>query len=183
MEIPTPRLLLREFTEEDLPELLRYQADPRFSEFRGPEETDPDFASKLIGMFLAWAAERPRQNYQLAIAQRDHPEEAIGSCGVRLKGCEAGRAELGLELAPEHWRRGFASEAARAILEFGFRDLGVQEIRGVTITENVRVQRLVERLGFTKVETRPGADWMGARGWNETVWGITASKWSEYERA
>lgn len=177
MEITTPRLLLRDFTEEDFPALLRYQADPRYSEFHGPEESAPDLAHNLIGMFLAWAAERPRQNYQLAIAQRDHPEEAIGSCGVRLKGCDAGKAELGLELAPEHWGRGFASEAARAILEFGFRDLGVQEIRGVTITENVRVQRLVERLGFTKVETRPGADWMSARGWSETVWGITFGLW------
>lgn len=179
MEIATPRLLLREFTEEDLPALARYQADPRYSEFHGPEEIGPDLARKLIELFLAWAAERPRQNYQLAVAQRDNPEEAIGSCGVRLKDCEAGRAELGLELAPEHWGRGFASEAARAILEFGFRDLGVQEIRGVTITENARVQRLVERLGFTKVEARPGADWMSARGWSETVWGITAGRWRQ----
>lgn len=179
MEITTPRLLLREFTEEDLPAVLRYRADPGSAEFRGPEETGPDFARKLIGMFVAWAAEQPRQNYQLAIAQRDSPEEAIGSCGVRLKGCEAGRAEFGLELAPEHWGRGFASEAARAILEFGFRDLGVQEVRGVTITENVRVQRLVERLGFTRVETRPGAAWMSARGWSETVWGITAGLWRQ----
>lgn len=177
MEITTPRLLLRDFTEEDLPALLRYQTDPRYSEFHGPEESGPDLAHNLIRMFLAWAAERPRQNYQLAIAQRDRPEEAIGNCGVRLKGCESGRAELGLELAPEHWGHGFASEAARAILDFGFRDLGVQEIHGVTITENVRVQRLVERLGFTKVETRPGAAWMSDRGWSETVWGITAAKW------
>ncbi|HSK77331.1 MAG TPA: GNAT family N-acetyltransferase [Thermoanaerobaculia bacterium] len=178
MEITTPRLILREFTQEDLPALLRYQADPRYSEFHGPEETGPDLAHKLIGMFLSWAAERPRQNYQLAIAQRDHPEEAIGSCGVRLRGCEAGRAEFGLELAPGHWGRGFAGEAARAILEFAFRDFGVEEVRGITITENARVQRLVERLGFTRVETRPGADWMSARGWSETVWGITAAEWS-----
>jgi RimJ/RimL family protein N-acetyltransferase len=174
MEITTPRLILREFTEGDLPALLLYQAAPRYSEFHGPEETGPDLAHKLIGMFLSWAAERPRQNYQLAIAQRDRPEEAIGSCGVRLKDCEAGRAEFGLELAPEHWGRGFASEAARAILEFAFRDLGLEEVRGITVTENARVQRLVERLGFTRVETRPGSDWMRARGWSETVWGLTA---------
>lgn len=181
MEITTPRLLLRDFTEEDLPAVLQYRADSRSAEFRGPEETGPDFAQKLIEMFISWAAERPRQNYQLAIAERDRPEEPIGSCGVRLRGCEAGKAEFGLELAPEHWGRGFASEAARTILNFGFRDLGVQEIHGVTITENVRVQRLVERLGFTKVETRPGPDWMSDRGWSETVWGITAAKWNEDE--
>lgn len=179
MEITTPRLILREFTQEDLPALLLYQADPRYSEFHGPEETGPDLAHKLIGMFLAWAAERPRQNYQLAIAQRDHPEEVIGSCGVRLQGCEAGGAEFGLELAPDHWGRGFAREAARAILEFAFRDLGVEEVRGITITENARVQRLVERLGFTRVETRPGPAWMQTRGWSETVWGITVELWRQ----
>jgi [ribosomal protein S5]-alanine N-acetyltransferase len=180
MEITTPRLILREFTEGDLPALLLYQADPLYSEFHGPEETGPDLAHRLIGMFLAWVAERPRQNHQLAIAQRDNPGEAIGSCGVRLQGCEPGRAEFGLELAAEHWGRGFAGEAARAILGFAFRDLGVEEVRGITITENIRVQRLVERLGFAKVETRPGAAWMSARGWSETVWGLTAAEktWS-----
>jgi [ribosomal protein S5]-alanine N-acetyltransferase len=174
MEILTPRLILREFTAGDLAAFLAYQADPRNAEFYSSEDLDPSHARGLIQRFIDWAAASPRQNYQFAIVERGNVKEAIGSCGIRLEGCDAGRAEFGLELAPAHWGRGFATEAARAILGFAFRDLGVQEVRGVTVTENNRVQRLVARLGFTQVETRPGPAWMRARGWSETVWGLTA---------
>lgn len=174
----TPRLALRDFTLEDLPAYLEHQADPRHTEFYGPGETGPDFTRSLVERFVQWAAEVPRRNYQLAVVLREGAGELIGSCGVRLHGCEAGKGDFGLGLAPRHWGRGFATEAARAILEFGFRELGLQEIRGVTVTENSRVQRLVARLGFTKVETIPGLDWMSARGWSQSVWRLRAGEWS-----
>ena len=172
MEILTPRLLLREFTPGDLPAFLAYQTDPRQTEFYGPEDLDPGLAAGLIEKFIAWSDAFPRQNYQLAIAQRETPASIIGSCGVRLEGCEPGLGEFGLELAAEHWGRGFAGEAAQATLRFAFEDLCLREVRGVTVTQNTRVQRLITRLGFRKVETRPGPSWMRARGWSETVWAI-----------
>lgn len=173
MKIVTPRLILRDFRAEDLPAYLAGWEDPRHAEFYGPEEVGPDFARSLFNRFLDWAAERPRRNYQLAIVQKDR---LIGSCGVRMEGCEPGIAEFGLELAPESWGRGLASEAARAMLRFGFRDLGVREVRGETVTENVRVQRLVERLGFTRVGVKAGPDWMQDRGWTQTEWRLTTEE-------
>lgn len=177
MRITTPRLILRDFTPEDLPAYLEPQEDPRFTEFYGAGETGPDFARGLVELFIQWAAETPRKNYQLALVLREGPGELIGSCGVRLHGCEPGQGEFGLELAPRHWGRGFAMEAAGAILDFGFRELGLREIRGVTVTENVRVQRLVERLGFTRIATIPGSGWMAARGWSQSVWRLRAEEW------
>ena len=180
MDITTPRLILRDFTADDLPAFLAYQSDPRHSEFYGPQEIGPEHARSLLERFVAWAAESPRQNYQLAIVplvQRDDSQELIGSCGVRLQGCAAGMAEFGLQLAPESWGRGFATEAARAILSYAFSDLDVHEVRGVTVTENARVQRLVARLGFTKVEMRPGPAWMRTRGWSQTEWRLTREEW------
>lgn len=177
LTIVTPRLVLRDFTLEDLPAYLEPQADPRYTEFYGPGETGPDFTRGLVERFVQWAAETPRRNYQLAVVPREGPGELIGSCGVRQHGCEPGKGEFGLELAPRHWGRGFATEAASAILDFGFRELGLQEIRGVTVTENVSVQRLVARLGFTRVETIPGPDWMSARGWSQSVWRLKVGEW------
>lgn len=176
LPIVTPRLVLRDFTPEDLPAYLEPQADPRYTEFYGPGETGPDFTRGLVERFVQWAAETPRRNYQLAVVLRESPGELIGSCGIRLHGCEAGTGEFGLELAPRHWGRGFATEAAGAILNFGFRELGLQEIGGVTVTENVRVQRLVARLGFTQIERIPGPDWMSARGWSQSVWRLRAGE-------
>lgn len=177
LQIVTPRLVLRDFTPEDLPAYLEHQEDPRYTEFYGPGETGTGFARSLVERFVQWAAETPRRNYQLAVVLREGSGELIGSCGVRLQGCEPGQGEFGLGLAPRHWGRGLATEAAGAILEFGFHELGLQEIRGVTVTENSRVQRLVARLGFTRVEAVPGPDWMSARGWSQSVWRLRAREW------
>jgi RimJ/RimL family protein N-acetyltransferase len=182
MEIATPRLILREFTAGDLPALAALHADPRSLEFYGPQEIGPDFTRGLLDRFLAWSVESPRLNYQLAIARRENPQEAIGDCGVRLQGCEPGVGEFGLELASGYWGGGFASEASHAILRFAFEDLGLREVHGITVTENTRVQRLVTRLGFTRIETRPGPGWMRERGWSHTEWRLAAAGLGENPR-
>jgi hypothetical protein len=56
----------------------------------------------LPATFVAWAAEVPRRNYQLAVALRAAPSAVLGSAGLRRADRHAGEAELGLELAPAH---------------------------------------------------------------------------------
>ncbi len=180
MEIVTERLRLREFTGGDLPVLVGYHADSRYGEFAGPDDPQAD-ARELFRMFIRWADERPRRNYQLAVAERGQSGELLGCCGVRTGGFDAGRAEFGIELAPDWWRHGYATEAARAILEFGFHELGLQAIGAVSVTENAPVTRLAQRLGFRVVGRRPGPAWMEARGWSHTEWALTRELWEAHE--
>lgn len=181
MEITTERLLLREVVESDAAALAAYQADPRSAEFR--PDAVPDFARKLVGHFRLWAAELPRRNYQLAVALRETPRELIGCCGVRGERLEVGNAEFGIELDPRWWGRGVATEAARAILGFGFRELGLEEVRALSVTENARLTRLVSKLGFAVLNRRPGSDWMAARGLSETEWRLSRERWKALEAA
>jgi ribosomal-protein-alanine N-acetyltransferase len=176
MEIFTKRLVLREFTENDVKALVAYHADPMYAEF-WPDEVPTDHARQLFDLFRRWARERPRYNYQLAVALLHSPHELIGNCGVRSQGLEAGRAEFGSELAPQWWGKGYAMEAARAILDFGFCELGLREVRGVSVTENARATRLVVQLGFTLLGKRPGPAWMNARGWSQTEWQLMREQW------
>jgi [ribosomal protein S5]-alanine N-acetyltransferase len=182
MELVTKRLLLREFAERDLLALVAYQADPRYVEF-WPEEAPPDQTRHLFDLFRRWADERPRRNYQLAVARLQSPHELIGNCGIRGRGLEDGAAEFGIELAPQWWGHGYATEAARAILGFGFRELGLREVRGLSVTENARVTRMVPRLGFTRLGTRPGPAWMQAQGWSQTEWQLTREQWEARQAA
>lgn len=174
----TPRLVLRDFTEAERSGFLAYHADPRYLALSGRDEADPAHSRHLFQRFRDWSSEQPRRNYQLAVLQRQEPQALVGCGGLRGAECEAGRAELGIELAPVYWGRyGYAIEVGRALLEFGFRDLGLQEIYGVTADANARVARLAEWFGAEAVATRPGATWMSTRGWNETEWRITRERW------
>jgi [ribosomal protein S5]-alanine N-acetyltransferase len=77
----------------------------------------------LFERFQAWADERPRLNYQLAIVRRQEPCTLVGCCGLRGMSLAAGEMELGLELAPIYWGRyAYAIEVGRALLDFGFRE-------------------------------------------------------------
>ncbi len=179
MEIITNRFLLREFTFEDEPAFLAYHADPRYAEFCEPEAVNPDNTKKLLRLFIQWASEHPRRNYQFAIVPFQNPKELLGCCGLRNKGYGADSSELGIELAPQYWGRyRYAIEVASSLLEFGFRELDLQEVRGFSISANARVTRLAHRYGFVVLRSCPGSNWMHARGWSQTEWQLTRERWN-----
>jgi [ribosomal protein S5]-alanine N-acetyltransferase len=139
-----------------------------------------------MGTLNTWASEQPRLNYQLAITfgtaklnvQRYEPYALIGCCGLRGKGYDAGEMELGIELAPNYWGRyAYAIEVGRALLDFGFNELGLEAISGSTVSANVRIVRLVEWIGAEVVAIRPGSSWISERGWNEVDWRIARERW------
>ena len=101
MEIITKRFLIRDFTEGDEPALLAYHSDPRYAEFCLEEEVTPESTRKLLNLFMQWATELPRRNYQFAITELENPRKLLGCCGVRCEGYNLGQAELGIELAPQ----------------------------------------------------------------------------------
>lgn len=180
MEIATKRFLLRDFVKSDRSAFLDYQADPRSLAFYGPNESSPDRALRLFEMFQAWACDRPRLNYQLAIVQRQEPYALIGCCGLRGISFAVGEMELGLELAPNYWGHyAYAIEVGKALLNFGFRELQLDVISGPTVSANTRIARLVEWMGGEVVAIRPGPDWMRDRGWSEVDWRMTRSQWEQ----
>lgn len=177
VELTTKRFLLRDFSDADIAAFEAYHNDPRSQEFYGAEETKPEHARELIGLFKAWTAAQPRLNYQLAIIQRSAPGTLVGCCGLRCAGSEPGTAELGIELAPEYWGRyRYAIEVMRALVEFGFGTLELQTIYGGTVSANSRVTRLVSSFGATAI-TRPTPTWMLSRGWTQVEWRITRPQW------
>ena len=177
MEITTTRLVLREYLPEDEPAFVAYQSDPRAQEFYDPAHAQSGGPQTLVPLFIRWAGEVPRHNWQLAIATREGPATLIGSAGLRQAEMPQGVAEIGLELAPDYWGRGFASEAARVLITFGFTTLGLTNVRGTTVSANERVTRLVRRLGFRRVAEAEGSAWLAARGWREVTWELRREDW------
>lgn len=178
MQLLTPRLILREYVPTDLDTLLAHHADPRAREFYGPDEASPSSVRELLRAFMTWASEEPRRNWQLAITRRGALDQAIGSCGLRQTGLEHGRADLGVELAPDSWGHGYGIEALTALIDFGFRELALLSIRGETVSANTRVARLVERVGFRFNGSREGPDWMIGRGWTYAEWELERDSWN-----
>lgn len=152
--------------------------DPRYRRLYDFTDTSEQRAQKLFDLFIAWQQERPRQNFQVGIFERNGGR-LCGCGGHRKAGTADGTAVLGIELTPDNWGRyGVAIEVATALIEHGFRTLDLRMITGTTASGNSRVERLARWFGAEIVARRDGPDWMGARGWQEVDWALTRENWT-----
>ncbi|HYI01987.1 GNAT family N-acetyltransferase, partial [Hyalangium sp.] len=102
----------------------------------------------FVELLCRWAQELPRTKYQLAMTLGG---ALIGTCGVRKDSPDREDAEWGCELDPAQWGQGYAHEASRAIIAFGFETLQLRRIWARTSPENARAVRLAEDLGLRRV--------------------------------
>lgn len=89
-----------------------------------------------------------KKAFVFAIVRRD-TEELIGVGGLHKVDFTHSGAEIGYWLGKKHWGRGLGTEAVRLLLEFGFRELKLYRIYGMTFGPNTASQRVMEKCGFT----------------------------------
>jgi RimJ/RimL family protein N-acetyltransferase len=73
-----------------------------------------------------------------------------------------------------------ALDVAGALVDHGFRELGLDRIVGNTASGNWRVERLAQWFGARVVARRPGPGWMAARGWQEVDWSLLREEWTGF---
>ncbi len=175
MVIGTERLVLRDFRQTDLPAYQTLCSHSELRRFYPEEDTTPGEAEQLLSMFIGWAAERPRTKFQLAIQLPS--ATLIGSCGVRITSVEEKQATFGCELSPTHWGKGYALEASRAVVSFGFAELDLHRIYAETNSENLAAIALAKKLGMRVEGELRENRWFRKRWSNTTVLSILESEW------
>ena len=147
----TERLVLREPTPADAAAVLVFRGDPLVQRFNDETLRDVAAATAFIEFLRADSAADARRHW--AITARD---EVIGLIGLHTWDHHHQRAELGYDLAASSWGQGLASEAALAVIEYGFTMMKLHRIQAYTIAGNHRSVRLLERLGFQREGTLRG---------------------------
>jgi len=147
VELDTPRLRLRRWREEDREPFAAMNADPAVMEFFvAPHSREASDAS-----IDAWQADFARRGWSNWAAEELCSGRFIGFVGLSVprrvlpfSPC----VEVGWRLARAYWGQGYASEAARASLRFGFERLQLPEIVSYTAAGNVRSRAVMERIGL-----------------------------------
>jgi RimJ/RimL family protein N-acetyltransferase len=178
MEIETKRLHLREFKTSDWQEILAYQSDPHYQRFYALTERTPQQAQEFVRTFIDQQQEQPRQKYQLAITLKTS-SSLIGTCGIRMDQSRTHQADLGYELSPKYWGKGYATESAQAMLHFGFTTLHLHRIWSWCISENRASTRVLERLGMQLEGRLRENEWFKNQWWDTLIYGILESEWKE----
>ncbi|MCI0439420.1 MAG: GNAT family N-acetyltransferase [Chloroflexi bacterium] len=147
--LTTDRLALREFVEGDWQAVHEYASDPEVCRFMvwGPntEEQTRSFIARMVEL----RQERPRASFELAIELREEGR-LIGACGIRARPPEKRQGDIGYVLNSSYWGKGYATEAARALLAFGFERLGLRRIIATCATDNIASARVLEKVGMRR---------------------------------
>jgi len=176
MQITTERLILREFREDDWRDVLAYQRDPLYLRYYEWEERSPEAVQKFVRRFVAQQQARPRIKYQLAITLK-HNQQLIGNCGIRMAEVEATEADIGYELAPQQWGKGYATEAAQAIVEFGFTELRLHRIWAECNADNSGSAGVLKKVGMQLEGRSREKEYYKGRWWDTLQFAILDYEW------
>lgn len=145
-ELRTERLLLRQWRDDDLDAFAALNADPEVMR-HFPRTLSRAESDTLASRQRTLIAERGWGLWAV-----EAPEGFVGFVGLSEPRFEAHftpAVEVGWRLARRGWRKGYATEAARSVIAFGFGELGLEEIVSFTYAGNERSRGVMQRLGMT----------------------------------
>jgi ribosomal-protein-alanine N-acetyltransferase len=171
MILTTDRLLLREFEESDWQAVLAYQSDPLYLRYNPWTYRTEEDVRQFIETFVAWREEQPRSKFQLAIILLVEGR-LIGNCGIRMRSSYAMDADIGYELDSRYWGKGYATEAAHALLAFGFGELSLHRIWAHCVAENIASAHVLEKIGMHCEGRLHENEWMKGRWWDTLIYAI-----------
>lgn len=149
-EIRTKRLILRQPSMKDVewyfeyfsrPELVRGGGEPGPRDIRAARE---ELRKYLVDLY------RKRLGFRWIITLKGEGRP-IGTLGFYKWAPSAGyQAEMGYDLAREHWGKGVMTEAMKAVIDFGFEKMGLNRIEVFIMPRNKRSIKLIKNLGFKR---------------------------------
>jgi [ribosomal protein S5]-alanine N-acetyltransferase len=187
VRLKTPRLLLREFEEEDLLQVHEYLSDPEVFRYMIGGSADQHQSKESIQKIIEARSEKPRLDYSLVVTLKEK-DRVIGGSRVRILDPTVnivyrllGPAYIGFWLNRLFWRQGYGTEVAKALLSFGFDELRLQRIFAWCDAENISSVKILEKIGMRR-EGVFVKNWMVRDNWRDAfLYAILDSEWREIQ--
>jgi RimJ/RimL family protein N-acetyltransferase len=173
----TERLLVRRYKEDDFDALLAIQSRPDVARWlywgpRSPDEVRESLEHKRVAATLA----EDDDCVSVALIRRD-TGELIGDCSICLRSREHRQGEIGFIVHPDHQGQGFATEAARALLELCFVDLDLHRVIGRLEARNTASAGVLERIGMRREAHLIENEFVKGEWQSELVYAILQREW------
>ena len=165
--LPGERLTLREFDDSDEEALHAFASDPVVTRFTTWGPNTPADTRAFLDDVHAQARSAARNRFALAAAD-SATGRLLGSAELFVESREHLRGELGWVFDPAYWGRGYATEATRLLLRFGFDDLGLHRIAATCHPDNRASARVLEKSGMS-FEGRMRGHMRVRDGWRDSL--------------
>jgi [ribosomal protein S5]-alanine N-acetyltransferase len=147
--LATPRLVLRETDLDDARAIQEYAGDIEVVRHLDWGPSTLEDTEQFLATASAAREASPRAAYHLAIVLKAS-DRLIGGCRIEIRSPVHASGDLGYVLARHAWGRGYATEATRALLEFGFERLRLHRIWATCDVENDASARVLEKVGMRR---------------------------------
>ena len=142
MLLQTKRLIIEHFKESDISDWAKIESDANVRRFVDGKALSFDEARKYVEMNIRQYQKIGYGRYAVRLKEK---RKLIGMCGF-LK--ENYGIDFGYRYSKISWGKGFGFEAAKVVLNYGFSELGLKKVVGLTAEKNFGSIRILEKLGF-----------------------------------
>lgn len=168
--LETERLELRELIKEDAKGIFACFSNDKVTRFYGQETLkNMEEAEKFVDFFSKNYNEKRGIRWGI---ERKGASGIIGTIGFNAWSPKHKRAEIGYEIHPEQWRKGYTSEAVSKVLSYGFAHMGLTRIGAVVFIENIASNKLLEKAGFQKEGVLRDYMYQGGKAYDTNVYSL-----------
>jgi RimJ/RimL family protein N-acetyltransferase len=175
--IQTERLLLRPYERGDFDALLAMQSREDVVRYLYEDPLGPDDVRALLDRRLAdTSLSDEGDTLAVAVVLRTGGE-MIGNCILHWSSRQHQQGEIGFVFHPDHHGRGYATEAARPLVDFGFDEVGLHRIIGRLEARNIASARVLEKLGMRREALLIENEFVKGEWQSELVYAILDREW------
>lgn len=176
-QLETDRLILREMKLDDVGFYFRHFNNDKIMQgscHPGPESLEA--AKEELERYCIEPFKENRGVRWGIVGKGD--KELIGTCGYYDWNKTARRAEIGYDLDPAYWGQGIMTEALRAMLGYGFKEMELNRIQAIIDSKNTRSIRLAQRLGFKKEGVLRQNSYFNGQFRDDAIFSLMKKEWT-----
>lgn len=178
LPLVSERLVLRPFEPSDRPDYDAYHAQPKVYRFLYTPVPEGDVLAEQFAATMSTRLEQDGDTLQLAVIRRDG-STLVGEVHLKMANGAALQGEVGYIFNPTYAGAGYATEAVRMMLGFGFRQCGFHRIFARLDPLNAGSVGVVERLGFRREAHLLQNDRFNGTWGDEFIYALLKAEWEE----
>jgi len=149
LPLATERLLIRPFRDDDATALHEVFGSPEVMKWTpSPPSKDVAETAERLARTMAFTARQPA-GFGLWALELKGSNEFLGQVGLFPVEGKGPEVEVAYELAPRVWGHGYATEAARALIDYGFREMQLQRVVALILPANTRSRNVASKCAMT----------------------------------
>ncbi|WP_346940172.1 GNAT family N-acetyltransferase [uncultured Clostridium sp.] len=149
--IETERLIIKPYCMEDIDDLYKVYSNEKVMAYIPEGVMSYEWVKNLIKWMVEYCYEKntPENIIKFGTSIVDKEiNKVIGWCGLGLLDCKPEDIEIFYGLSSEYWGQGLATEAAMAMINYGFDTIGLKRIIAVVNPDNIASKKVIEKIGM-----------------------------------